>query len=294
MNRVSVHLDERPPMLTPCRLADGWAAFERDAFANLGLDARTHALHELWLCSRDGTSEAMISRDALHALRDLDHVRVTVVLRAAELDKGALADAAPPTAVAAPHATPATAALALPAPSLAARAVQSEAPAAAHVPPAVVAAAAASQRAEPAQAVGEKQPAAAAAPAPPAAVSVAATPLHRAQLAAPPSQAGGEKRLAEGAGTASAVVKRPRTATAPRVAAGAGAAGLLALTLPRTAVHAANPFPLASFSFAVFAALQREGKSIRLQDLMAATQDLFDWSKVRQARSARDAAALAD
>jgi hypothetical protein len=282
MNRVSVHLDERPPMLTPCRLADGWAALERDAFANLGLDARTHALHELWLCSRDGTSEAMISRDALHALRDLDHVRVTVVLRAAELDKGALADAAPATAVAA-HATPATAALALPAPSLAARAVQSEAPAAAHVPPAVVAAAAASQRAEPAQAVGEKQPAAAAAPVPPAAVSAAAAPVHRAEPAASPSQAGGEKRLAEGAGTASAVVKRPRTATAPRVAAGAGAAGLLALTLPRTAVHAANPFPLASFSFAVFAALQREGKSILLQDLMAATQDLFDWSGVSAA-----------
>jgi len=279
MNRVSVHLDERPPMLTPCRLADGWAAFERDAFANLGLDARTHALHELWLCSRDGTSEAMISRDALHALRDLDHVRVTVVLRPAELDKGALADAAPATAVAA-HATPATAALALPAPSLAARAVQSEAPAAAHVPPAVVAAAAASQRAEPAQAVGEKQTAAALAPAPPAAVSVAAAPVHRAQLAAPSSQAGGEKRLAEGAGTASAVVKRPRTATAPRLAAGAGAAGLLALTLPRTVVQAANPFPLASFKFAVFAALQREGKSIQLRDLMAATQDLFDWSKV--------------
>jgi hypothetical protein len=280
MNRVSVHLDERPPMLTPCRLADGWAAFERDAFATLGLDMRTHALHELWLCSRDGTSEAMISRDALHALRDLDHVRVTVVLRAAELDKGALADAAPATAVAAPHATPATAALALPAPSLAARAVQSEAPAAAHVPPAVVAAAAASQRAEPAQAVGEKRPAAALAPAPPAAVSADATPVHRAQLAAPPSQAGGEKRPAA-AQASEAVVKRPRTAAAPRAAAGAGAAGLLALTLPRTAVHAANPFPLASFKFAVFAALQREGKSIQLRDLMAATQELFDWSKAR-------------
>jgi hypothetical protein len=81
MNRVSVHLSGQPPLLTPCRLADGWCAFEAAAFATLGLDARTHVLHQLWLCSREGVAESMVLRDALHVLRDLDHVRVLVARR---------------------------------------------------------------------------------------------------------------------------------------------------------------------------------------------------------------------
>ena len=60
MNRVSVHLDGRPPALVPCRLANGWAVFEALAFRAFGLD--THAQHrsscmsELWLCTRDGVA----------------------------------------------------------------------------------------------------------------------------------------------------------------------------------------------------------------------------------------------
>ena len=121
MNRVSVHLSGQPPLLTPCRLADGWCAFEAAAFATLGLDARTHALHQLWLCSREGVAESMVPRDALHVLRDLDHVRVLVARRdgGAEVADAAtttLARAAPHAAVAAPPATPATAAMVAPAP----------------------------------------------------------------------------------------------------------------------------------------------------------------------------------
>ena len=241
-------------MLTPCRLADGWAAFESAAFATLGLDTRTHALHELWLCSRDGVSEALVSRNALHALRDLDHVRVTVVLReaAAELATDAtLAHAAPLAAAKAPPATPATAALAPPA-ALAARfaaALPQEAPAAAHEPPAVAA---------------------------------AATPVQRATPAAAPAHAGGEKRLAEGGGAASAIVKRPRTAAQPRHAAAGGAPAPFAL-VPARPEHITNPFRPGTFKHAVFAALERtSNKSIPLRNLMEATQDLeFKRAKAR-------------
>ena len=128
MNRVSVHLADRPPTLVPCRIADGWAAFEAAAFGALGLDARTRQLAELWLCTRDGVAEALLPRHLLRdALRDMDHVLLRLAAReaspkAAPPPAEASARAAPRKTAAAPPATPASGADMPPPPPPAARA----------------------------------------------------------------------------------------------------------------------------------------------------------------------------
>jgi hypothetical protein len=114
MNRVSVHLADRPPTLVPCRIADGWAAFEAAAFGALGLDARTQQLAELWLCTREGVAEALLPHHLLrNALRDMDHVLLRLAAReaspkAAPPPAEASARAAPRETAAAPPATPAS------------------------------------------------------------------------------------------------------------------------------------------------------------------------------------------